>query len=527
MHHSYPVAQGQHFVEVVRDQQHGSTRVARGDELLLHIGHCADVQPPGGLVRDDQLGWLAVRSQQRPTQDQLLHIAARQCPRRALRPAAAHVEMRQHVLRMGTGRRAAHPQQARKGGAAQAFGHGVLPHRQVTHHPHGMAVFGDTGDTLRHQPGRACLQRLAQQQHAACAQGAGAAEQLSQRHLAVARHTGHGHDLARVQAQVHVAQMLPPRRQRVGGLQHTHGCAHVLRGAAHGRGQRMAHHPLCQLGLAGALGWRFGHHLAVAQHHQPVRHTQHLGQLVADEDDGQPLRHHLAQGVEQGLALLRGEHGGGLVEDEDARAAVQRLEDFHPLALPHRQAAHAGVQRHLQAEAGRHRLQPFGGLGAAAEGLPQRLGAHEYVVQHGEVVGQGEVLVHHADARSQRRLGCARRQRLAEHLDLPAVGGVVAEQDGHQRGLARAVLAQQGQHLARMQRERNGVVGRERTEAFGDARQTQDRGRGCGRLCHGFHCARKASSTLAELSAAIWKNTCIWFSPAPPPARSLSERKAM
>jgi hypothetical protein len=31
--------------------------------------------------------------------------------------------------------------------------------------------------------------------------------------------------------------------------------------------------------------------------------TQHLAELVADEDDGQALRHHLAQGVEQGLAL--------------------------------------------------------------------------------------------------------------------------------------------------------------------------------------------------------------------------------
>jgi hypothetical protein len=44
-----------------------------------------------------------------------------------------------------------------------------------------------------------------------------------------------------------------------------------------------------------------------------------------------------AQRVEQRLSLLRREHRGGLVQDQDARAAVQRLQDLQPLALAHRQ----------------------------------------------------------------------------------------------------------------------------------------------------------------------------------------------
>ncbi len=54
MHHGDPVAQRQHLVEVVGDQQHRRARIARRDQLLLHVGDRADVQAPGRLVRDDQ-----------------------------------------------------------------------------------------------------------------------------------------------------------------------------------------------------------------------------------------------------------------------------------------------------------------------------------------------------------------------------------------------------------------------------------------------------------------------------------------
>jgi hypothetical protein len=76
---------------------------------------------------------------------------------------------------------------------------------------------------------------------------------------------------------------------------------------------------------------------------------------VADEDDRQALRHHLRQHLKQALALLRRQHGGGFVQDQDARAPVQRLQDLDALALAHRQAAHAGIGVHLQAELLRHR----------------------------------------------------------------------------------------------------------------------------------------------------------------------------
>jgi hypothetical protein len=85
------------------------------------------------------------------------------------------------------------------------------------------------------------------------------------------------------------------------------------------------------------------------------------------------------------------------------------------------------------------------------------------------------MLMHHADPGRQRRVRVSRRQRLAEHLYLSLVGGVVAEKDVHQRRLAGAVFAKQRHHLAAPQRKRNGVIGRERAKSLGDAREAENR----------------------------------------------------
>jgi hypothetical protein len=85
------------------------------------------------------------------------------------------------------------------------------------------------------------------------------------------------------------------------------------------------------------------------------------------------------------------------------------------------------------------------------------------------------MLMHHADPGRQRGVRVSRRQRLAEHLYLSLVGGVVAEKDVHQRRLARAVFAKQRHHLAAFQRKRNGVIGDQRAKSLGDAREAENR----------------------------------------------------
>jgi hypothetical protein len=190
-----------------------------------------------------------------------------------------------------------------------------------------------------------------------------------------------------------------------------------------------------------------------------------------------PCPDHLSERIEQGLAFLRREHGGGLVEDQDAGAAVERLQDLDPLPLAHGKTSHPCLRIDRQAEPIGHLGEPGTRLAPARERLPERLGAEHHVIEHAQVVGEREVLVHHADSRCQRSLRLARRQRLAEDLDRAGIGDVVAEQDRDQGRLAGAVLAEQRQHLAGAELERDRVVGQQRAEALGDAREAQDRSR--------------------------------------------------
>ncbi len=80
---------------------------------------------------------------------------------------------------------------------------------------------------------------------------------------------------------------------------------------------------------------------------------QHLVELVRDEDDGQALGLELAQVVEELVDLLRHEHGGRLVEDQDAGAAVEHLEDLHPLPVADAEVLDQRVGVDLEAVDGR------------------------------------------------------------------------------------------------------------------------------------------------------------------------------
>ena len=103
----------------------------------------------------------------------------------------------------------------------------------------------------------------------------------------------------------------------------------------------------------------------------------------------------LAQVGEQRVDLLRHEHGRRLVEDDDLRAAVEHLEDLDALPVADAEVLdeHVGVE----AEAEGLGDLPDSAAGLVADAV-QLLGAEHDVLQHGEVVGQHEVLEDHADA---------------------------------------------------------------------------------------------------------------------------------
>src|SRR6185437_10642971 len=93
----------------------------------------------------------------------------------------------------------------------------------------------------------------------------------------------------------------------------------------------------------------------------PVGDLQDLVQLVADEDDRHALTNERPQDLEQLLRLLRREHGGWLVQDEDVCAPVERLQDLYPLLLADADLLHPGIGIDREVERLRQLPNPLAG----------------------------------------------------------------------------------------------------------------------------------------------------------------------
>ena len=157
-----------------------------------------------------------------------------------------------------------------------------------------------------------------------------------------------------------------------------------------------------------------------------------------------------ADDLEQLLRLLRRQHGGRLVEDEDVRLAVERLEDLDALLLADGDVLDpraAGRRRARSARRSRGRAAPPRSMSSRTPDARRLLGEHD-VLGDGHHRDEHEVLVHHPDARLDRVVRRAEPHRLALDRDLALVRVVEPVEDVHQRRLAGAVLAEERVHLA-------------------------------------------------------------------------------
>ena len=236
-------------------------------------------------------------------------------------------------------------------------------------------------------------------------------------------------------------------------------------------------HQLRQAGLGRALARDGVDLLAAAEDADPVGDLEHLVQLVRDEDDRHPAGLQVAEDLEQLERLLRREDGGRLVEDQDVRLAVERLQDLHPLLLADRDVGDQRVGVDLELEL-RGELADALVRGAVVEHDPgvRRLVREHDVLRDRHDRDEHEVLVHHPDPAVDRVLRRLEDDGLAVHEDLALVGPVEPVEDVHQRRLAGAVLAEQRVHLARPQVEVDVVVRDDPRKALRDPAKLEDGG---------------------------------------------------
>ena len=228
----------------------------------------------------------------------------------------------------------------------------VVGQRQVRGAADARPVLRHVGDAASHDgPGGSVGHGPAADEDLAPA-GPEARHDLGQLALAVARHGGDPDDLARA----HVERHVPQRRQSAvvlgrHALDREHDLARLERRLVDHLEDAPADHQPRQVGLRGpGRGHARRRHPAAAHDRDPVGDREDLAELVADEDDAPALGGHRPEGREQLVGLLRGEHRGRLVHDQDPGAAVEHLQDLDPLLLADRELPDPGAGVDLQAE---------------------------------------------------------------------------------------------------------------------------------------------------------------------------------
>ncbi len=244
-----------------------------------------------------------------------------------------------------------------------------------------------------------------------------------------------------------------------------------------GLGQLAADHQLGQVAGGDLRRQHLGHGAAHADDRDGVRHLQHLVQLVGDEDDGDAASYEATERLEEPVDLLRHEHRRRLVEDDDARVAVEDLQDLGPLLLADAEVGDEIVRVHLKAVALAELAQSLARRAHVDPPSCARLVTDDDVLPDGQVVGQHEVLEDHADAG---RDGVAGRlevlfEPVHEH---PALVGPMGAVEGlHQGRLAGAVLADDGVDGRRHDPEVHAIVGDDAGEPLDDVAQLDGRRR--------------------------------------------------
>ncbi len=190
-----------------------------------------------------------------------------------------------------------------------------------------------------------------------------------------------------------------------------------------------------------------------------VGDLQHLVELVRDEDDGRAVGDEALQRLEELVDLIGHEHRGRLVEDEDLGAAEEHLEDLDPLALTDAELRHLGVEVKFGADTRHQLVEPRPGRPKVDYPAMRRFAPQNDVLEHREVVGEHEVLVHHADPGVDRVARRAHVESIPVDRDAARVRLVHPVEGFHEGRLPSAVLANDGVNRAPSHRQVDIVVG--------------------------------------------------------------------
>ncbi len=221
---------------------------------------------------------------------------------------------------------------------------------------------------------------------------------------------------------------------------------------------------------------------AVAHDRDDVAEIEDLVEPVRDEQERAALVAKAPRDGEQPVDLDARQRGRRLIHDQHASVERDRLRDLDDLLVGDREALGrtVGIDAHAEPEEERLHLtahRPAVDPAEASDGLP----AHEDVLRDRQVGEERGLLVDDGDARLLRLGGRREVDVLAVEAELARVAAVEPGDDLHERGLARAVLADEGVDRAGIEAQAAGAQCDDGAERLDDPGQLEHRGCGCRR----------------------------------------------
>ena len=201
---------------------------------------------------------------------------------------------------------------------------------------------------------------------------------------------------------------------------------------------------------------------ASTEYRHLVRQGLHFIQLVRDDHDGFPVVPHIPQNGEQLVCFLRRQHGGGLVQDQDIRSAVQHFDNLHRLLLGNRHIINLLARIHVKTVS----VADLPDLLRSALQVQFPFQAQHDVLRRAQNVHQLKMLVNHSDPQFKGFLRGSNHHRFTVHADRAGIREIDPREHIHQGRLPAAVFSQQRQDLSAVDVQGNVIVGQYGTETF-------------------------------------------------------------
>ncbi len=447
---------------LVGDQDDGHALVRKLPHDLEDPGLGADIDPDGGAVENEDA---RIGGQPFGDRDPLL-LAARERVHRQVRRADLGAQARDPVGAEIPGASRAEiepgPGQGRQGGDRRVAddGSGLVQaeieavFRQVGHTGADRVAIGAETHRLAINGERAGIRR-GHAEDRLCNLGSPGAEQ-----------PGQAEDLALPQREADVVIFSAPGQVP----EFEHGVAEAGSAA-----RRLLDfepgHEARQLARGHAVGRIGADKRTVAQDGHARADLDHLGQPVADENDGDPAFRQAPDDGEQVFRFRPGQRGGGLVHEDDPRLGPQHARNRHELPLGDAERRELGGGGDLDAKL-------LEGLRRAGMNIPpplrlQRAGdevVEHHVLGHAEIGEERQVLPNDVNPALLRLGGrnAPHRLRIAKAERGARIGRIDTVYDLDQGALAAVILADDAVHLTAFQVEIDRVESLQGSESLGD-----------------------------------------------------------